>query len=132
VASLVEFWVERFLTTPPNDCFARSVMFFTIDVRPTLSAPFLTPAKNVCHPSPITAKSTTAITIHVIIPIELTPTKASLVNEQMPILTVMETLTSLIIKREIYGRGELLSLSIGVFLMTDMIKKQQELFGYQT
>gem|GEM_PF-6887022 len=42
----------------------------------------------------------------------------------MPILTVMETLTSLIITKEIYGRVELLSLSIGVLLkMTNMIKK---------
>jgi len=42
--------------------------------------------------------------------------KASLVNEHMPILTVMETLTSLIITKEIYGRVDLLSLSIGVYL----------------
>lgn len=42
----------------------------------------------------------------------------------MPILTVMETLTSLIVTKEIYDRVELLSLSIGVLLMmTNMIQK---------
>jgi hypothetical protein len=90
---LVAFWValktvldtglERFFTTPPNDCFAWSVIFFIIDVRPTLSAPFLTPAKNVCHPNPIIAKIMTAITIHVITPMQLTPTKALSVNEHI-------------------------------------------------
>jgi len=47
------------------------------------------------------------------------------VNEHMPILTVMETLTSLIITKEIYRRVEPLSLSIGVPKITNMVKKQQ-------
>ena len=127
--TLVDTGLEGFFIIPPNDCFAWSVIFFIIDVRPTLSAPFLTPAKNVCHPSPIIAKITTAITIHVITPIELPSTKASLVNEHLPILTVMETLTSLIITKEIYHRVELLFLSIGVPKITNMIKKNSSDFS---
>jgi hypothetical protein len=45
------------------------VAFSINDVIPTLSAPFLTPSKNVFHPRPSIARKTIMTTIHTRIPI---------------------------------------------------------------
>jgi hypothetical protein len=82
--------LEKLFTIPPNDCFAWLVIFLIIGVRPILSAPFLTPAKNVCHPNPIIAKIMTPITIHVISPMKMTPKNASLMNMHVPILRLQD------------------------------------------